>query len=80
MKPDSFHAIITPIGRSENKPTVYRPINKPAEPEVVALHGKMNFDEDQVSVWGTGPLYPTPKHSNIKVDGKLGEPLNTSDS
>ena len=80
MKPDSFHAIITPIGRSDSRPTVYRPINKPTEPAVAALHGKMNFDEDEVSVWGTGPLYPTPGHRNIKIDGKLGEPLNKSDS
>jgi hypothetical protein len=80
MKPDSFHAIITPIGRSDNRPMVNRPINKPAQPGVVALHGKMNFDEDQASVWGTGPLYPTPEHSNVKIDGKLGEPLNKSDS
>jgi hypothetical protein len=78
--PDSFHAIITPIGRSENIPTVYRPVNKPTEPGVLALHGKMDFDEDKVPVWGTDPLYPTSGHGNIKVDGKLGEPLSKSDS
>jgi hypothetical protein len=77
-KPDSFHAIITPIGRHNDRPTVYRPTNKPTEPGVVALHGKMNFDEDQVSVWGTGPLNPISGQGNIKVDGKLGEPLNKS--
>ena len=78
-KPDSFHALITPIGRSDYRPTVFRPINKPTEQGVVALHGKINFDEDQASDWGMGPLHPSPEHSNIKVDGKLGEPLNKSD-
>lgn len=79
-KPDSFRAIITPIGRSNNRPTVYRPVNKPTEPGVVALHGKMSFDDDHVSLWGKDPLNPSSGHGSIKVDGKLGEPLNKSDS
>ena len=78
-KPDGFHALVTPIGGRNSRPRVYRPINKPTEQGVVALHGKMNFDEDEVSVWGTGPLHPISGHDKIKIDGKLAEPLNKSD-
>jgi hypothetical protein len=83
-KPDSFHAIITPLGRGNSiggsdRPTNYWPINKPTVQGVVAVHGKVDFDEDDISVGVTGPLYPISGNGNVKVDGKLGEPLRKSD-
>lgn len=84
-KPDSFHAIITPLGRRNgagrsDRPADYWPVNKPTDPEIVAVHGKTNFDEDDLTVGVTGPLYPGSGNGNVKIDGKLGEPLSTSDT
>jgi hypothetical protein len=83
-KPGSFHAIITPLGRGNSiggldRPINFRPINKPTERGVVALHGKVNFDDDDISVGVAGALYPSSGNGNVKVDGKLGEPLHKAD-
>jgi hypothetical protein len=83
-KPGSFHAIITPLGRGNsvgglNRPMNYWPINKPTVRGVVAVHGKVDFDEGEISVGVTGPLYPSSGSGNVNIDGKLGEPLHKSD-
>lgn len=77
--PGSFHAIITPL--ATRRPAVYWPRSKPtAPPAVVAVHGKTQFDEDELSVGVIGPVYPDSGNGNVKVDGKLGEPLNVSEA
>lgn len=83
-RPGSFHAIITPLGRGNSvgglhRPTNYWPINKPTVRGVVAVHGKVDFDEDDINIGVSGPLYPSSGNGNVKVDGKLGEPLHKSD-
>ncbi|KDR23836.1 hypothetical protein L798_11027 [Zootermopsis nevadensis] len=78
-KPDSFHAIITPLGTT--KPEVHWPRSKPSVATgVSAVAGKTHFDEDELTVGVISPLYPDSGNGNIKIDGKLGEPLNMSDS
>jgi hypothetical protein len=77
-RPDSFHAIITPLGTK--RPAVHWPPSKPsAAPRVAVVTGKTHFDEDELSVGTIRPLYPDSGNGNIKVDGKLGQPLNLSD-
>ncbi|XP_023713928.1 uncharacterized protein LOC111867930 isoform X2 [Cryptotermes secundus] len=74
-KPGSFHAIITPLGRGNG----VGGLDTPTVRGIVAVHGKVDFDEDDINVGVIGPLYPSSGNGNVKVDGKLGEPLHKSD-
>jgi hypothetical protein len=79
VHPTSRPGIIMSLGTTW--PTVQWPQSKPsAAPEVVAVAGKTNFEEEELSVGEVGPLQPDPGNGKVKIDGKLGEPLNVSDS